>query len=263
VRIVALLYHDVVADDESYAVSGFAGADADIYKLRRHAFAEHLAAVSAAAPPEARSVEALLAAREARATIFTFDDGGVGAAHHTAPMLESAGWRGHFFITTDHIGAPGFMHEAQLRALAEAGHVLGSHSCSHPARMSHLPAAEMRREWRDSVRRLEDVLGTPVRTGSVPAGFYSPAVADAAREAGIRVLFTSEPTAAIGEAGGCTVLGRFSVMRATSSAAAADLAADRRLPQLRQAAYWNAKKLVKRVGGERWLAARRWVLRRS
>jgi hypothetical protein len=52
-------------------------------------------------------------------------------------------------------------------------------------------------------------------------------------------------------------------MRATSSAAAASFAADDRLPQLRQAAFWNAKKLAKRIGGERWLAARRWVLRRS
>lgn len=258
-RIVSLLYHDVVANEE-FSSSGFRGGDADIYKLRREAFDAHLAAVSAVAHPTATDVERVLGGTPERAVLFTFDDGGVGAIRDAAPALEARGWRGLFYIATDWIGRAGFLDAAQIRELHRNGHAIGSHSCSHPTRMSHLPPAQMRAEWRDSVRRLEDLLGAPVRTASVPAGFYSRRVADAAFEGGVTILFNSEPTAAVRRVGGCTVLGRFSIMRDDPPALPGALAAGRLAPQLRQAAFWNAKKVVKAVGGEYWLAFRRSVL---
>src|ERR1039458_5638385 len=38
------------------------------------------------------------------------------SANHPA-LLEDRGWRGHFFITTDRIGTPGFLTESELRDL--------------------------------------------------------------------------------------------------------------------------------------------------
>lgn len=257
-KVAALLYHDVVGE-EGFAGSGFAGGDADIYKLTRPAFEAHLRAVSAVAR-HGGTIEALLAAPPASAVLFTFDDGGAGAVRHTAPLLEAMGWRGHFFVTTDRIGTPGFLDANEIRELHARGHVIGSHSRSHPPRISHLPAERLRAEWRDSVQRLEDVLGAPVRTASVPGGFYAPPVAAAAHAAGIEVLFTSEPTRRVGHAGGCTLIGRFSVMRDDDAALAAALAGGALFPRLRQAALWNAKKVVKRVGGAAWLAFRKRVL---
>jgi peptidoglycan/xylan/chitin deacetylase (PgdA/CDA1 family) len=258
VRIASLLYHDVVGG-EDYSASGFPGGDADIYKLRRAAFEAHVDAVSAVARPTT-SVESVLAEAPDRAVLFTFDDGGVGAIHHAAPLLEARGWRGVFFVATDWIGRPGFLDADQIRELHARGHSIGSHSCSHPMRMSHLPIDRMRAEWRDSVHRLEDVLGAPVRTASVPAGFYSAQVGDAAFEAGVTVVFNSEPTEAVRRVGDRMVLGRFKIMRDSPPALAAALAAGRLMPRLRQAIFWNAKKVVKAVGGEYWLAFRRSVL---
>ena len=55
----------------------------------------------------------------------------------------------------------------------------------------------MRHEWSESRQRLEDMLGHAVTVGSVPGGYFSRAVAEAAAEAGLQVLFTSEPTTRI------------------------------------------------------------------
>ncbi|MDF1505729.1 polysaccharide deacetylase family protein [Roseisolibacter sp. H3M3-2] len=259
-RLLSLLYHDVVGA-EGFAGSGPQGGDADVYKLPRDAFAAHVAAVAAVASPPAVPLEAVAAGEGPPAVVFTFDDGGVGGYHHAAPVLEAAGWRGCFLVTTDWIGTAGFMDAAQLRELHARGHVIGSHSCSHPARISALPDARLAAEWRDSVARLEEVLAQPVRVASVPGGFLSDRVAAHAFDAGVRLLFTSEPTATVRRRGDRALAGRFSIMRGDPPAKARAFAADARLPQVRQAAYWNAKKVLKRLGGEQWLRLRRRLLR--
>ncbi|AHG90045.1 polysaccharide deacetylase [Gemmatirosa kalamazoonensis] len=259
-KLISLMYHDVVGP-EGFESSGFAGGDAHIYKLTRERFDRHMAALSATAPFPGLVTDVL--ARPADGTpcvVLTFDDGGVGALRHAAPALEAHGWRGHFFVTTDRIGQPGFVTEADVRELAARGHAIGSHTRTHPPRISHLPEPQIRAEWLDSVRRLADLVGDRIRTGSVPAGFYSDRVADAAADAGIEVLFTSEPTAAVARRGRCTILGRYAIMRDDDADVPQALARDSWLPQARQAALWKAKKAVKAIGGERWLAFRRRVL---
>jgi peptidoglycan/xylan/chitin deacetylase (PgdA/CDA1 family) len=117
--------------------------------------------------------------------------------------LERRGWRGHFFITTDRIGMRGFLTEAQLRELHRRGHIIGSHSSSHPARMATLTRTDLDREWRQSIDRLSRVLGDAVKVASVPGGYYSREVGESAAAAGIEALFTSEPTAQVEMLNGC------------------------------------------------------------
>jgi len=47
---IALMYHDIV-DGDAYDASGFAGADAALYKLGRGEFEAHLAAIAEAGAP--------------------------------------------------------------------------------------------------------------------------------------------------------------------------------------------------------------------
>ena len=103
--------------------------------------------------------------------------------------------------------------ESQIQALHSNGHVIGSHSCSHPARMSRCSQEQLNYEWEESTRVLTRILGTPVTTASVPGGFYSRRVAAAAARSGIRQLFTSEPVASSHIVDGCVVLGRFSIQQ--------------------------------------------------
>jgi len=261
-RAFSIMYHDVV-EGAAYESSGFPGEGANIYKLRREDFARQLEAIRTAVPAGAVS---LIAQRREIAgpppVFLTFDDG--GASFHTpiAAMLEQSGWRGHFFITTNRIGTPGFLDEAQLRDLDRRGHVIGSHSHSHPTRMAALTPDRMADEWRESLARLAEILGHPVKVASVPGGYYSRAVARTAAAAGIEVLFNSEPTAAATVTGGCLVLGRYVVKRGMGPQWAAGFAAGRLGPRWKQSAVWKAKRVAKAVGGDAYLKVRQAILDR-
>jgi hypothetical protein len=240
--MIALMYHDIVSDEDPDA-SGFPGRDAALYKISPERFTGHLRAI-----------------RDRTASpLITFDDGGISGLR-AADLLEAHGRRGHFFVTTNYIGTHGFLDERQIRELHSRGHVVGSHSCSHPLRMRRCPSRRLLDEWTRSRAALSDILGTEVISASVPGGDFAPAVAEAAARAGFVRLFTSEPTRQPHEESGLTVHGRFTIQRWTTAATVAGLTAGEWLPVVRQAVVWNAKKLTKRLGGDRYLQLRRLVL---
>jgi hypothetical protein len=107
---------------------------------------------------------------------------------------------------------------------------------------------------------LEDIIGCEVRYGSVPGGDFAPIVAEAAARAGIAHLFTSEPTSRIRRAFGLALHGRFTVQRWTTTETVRGLVEGAWMPRARQAIVWNAKKLTKQVGGERYLKIRKALL---
>jgi peptidoglycan/xylan/chitin deacetylase (PgdA/CDA1 family) len=262
VKVSSLLYHDVVVPD-AVNESGFPGADADAYKLLLGEFTEHLEKIRARTGGQAVSVFDILGQRTgARDFLLTFDDGGSSGTAHVQPMLATLNWVGHFFITTDYIGRPGFLTAHEIRELFRAGHVIGSHSCSHPPMISRCTREQLQREWGDSVKVLSDIVGTEVTTASIPAGFYSRAVAETAAEAGIRVLFTSEPVMSMRRSAECMLLGRYSIQHGTPAEKAAALAAGEMAATLGQAVLWNAKKPLKTLGGRYWLWFRKAVFAR-
>lgn len=251
---IALEYHDIV-DDGDFDHSGFPGAASASYKLTATDFAAHLTAITAAgavvAPGTAFSPSA-----PNRPIMLTFDDGGVGALENAAPLLEAAGARGIFLITSDYVGRSTFLSAAQLRQLHQRGHVIGSHSCSHPVRMAACRPQELAREWRDSVAALSDIIGHAIDVASVPGGYFSRAVAEAAALAGIRFLFTSEPTTRVQTVDGCRVIGRYTLRRSHPASVAARLVAPSSTARSAQWLRWNALKLMKRVGGDGYLRLR-------
>jgi len=171
-------------------------------------------------------------------------------------MLDEFGWKAHFFVTSGRVDTAGFLSGGQIRELRRRGHVVGSHSHSHPTRMAHCSDAELDNEWQRSVECLSGILGEPVRVASVPGGYYSRRVASAAARAGIGLLFNSEPVARAHSVDGCLVLGRFTAQRATPAAWAAAVAAGNRAVLGREYLFWNAKKLAKALLGTIWLRAR-------
>jgi peptidoglycan/xylan/chitin deacetylase (PgdA/CDA1 family) len=239
------MYHDVVEPGLEEA-SGFPGRDANSYKVSVAQFRGHLAAIIVR-----QSGENLPA--------FTFDDGGVGA-RIAADHLEGEGLRGCFFITADYIGARGFLDAAAIGDLDRRGHVVGSHSCSHPLRIGHCSVAQVHEEWTRSRDVISAILGRRIGFASVPGGDFQPWVAEAAAAAGFTDLFTSEPTAENRPSFGLTLHGRFTVRSWTKPRTAAALAAGDYLPCAQQALAWNVKKLGKQLGGERYLRFRQLVL---
>jgi peptidoglycan/xylan/chitin deacetylase (PgdA/CDA1 family) len=259
--LISLLFHDVYA--RVPAESGFTGAIADRYKLSIAEFGTALSAIATRAPRVVRVACASDLARTERSVAITADDGGASYALHIADALEEHGWRGHCFMTTDMIGRPGFLTEADLRDLDRRGHVIGSHSASHPTRFSTCSWDRALDEWRRSRATLEGLLGHDVRVASLPGGYLSRRAARAAAAAGIEVLFTSEPVTSPWRVDGCVLAGRFTVRQGQAAQGLADIAAGVRAPMARQWINWRAKKLLKPVMGPLYPRLGEWVARHA
>lgn len=259
-RAISLLFHDVYRDDPRE--SGFRSDAADRYKLPVADVEAQLTGIARArqdVPAVATSLAG--AASNAVPYLLTADDGGVSYYTLLADRLDARGWRGHCFVATDRIGTPGFLDQAQIRELAARGHVIGSHTASHPARFSACDPDTMREEWSRSRMALEDLLGQEVAVASVPGGYYSRRVAEAARDAGLRVLFTSEPTTSAQTVHGLLVLGRFTLRRGHPASMAERLLHPYGWTRALEWARWNAKGVAKPVLGAAYPQIADWILR--
>lgn len=259
---IALGFHDI--SEQGEPLRPRMAGHTTLYTLTLSRFRAHLKAISTrAGGNRVRLIDPGAATPLPEAAILTFDDGAVSAYTCAAPELEALGWRGHFFVTTGWIGRQGFMKPSQIRELRERGHLIGTHSRTHPERFSALPWNTMVREWSDSRCKLEDIVGQPVMAASVPGGYYSHQVAHAAAAAGIRLLFTSEPTLSIATVESCVVVGRYSIRRNTWPDVTGSLAAGAPWPRRQQTAAWFAKGIVKRVAGPSYCAVRRFFFART
>jgi peptidoglycan/xylan/chitin deacetylase (PgdA/CDA1 family) len=259
---LGLEYHDVVAGDE-FDSSGFPGAASASYKLSKRDFEAHLDAIGATGAHISRADMMGSVDPQTMPVFLTFDDGGVGALRQTASLLEARGWAGHFFVVSERVGTAGFLDADGIRELHRRGHLVGSHSCTHPLRFSGLSMREMVREWKDSRTVLEDILHAEVTTASVPGGYYRTPAAEAAAQTGYRTLFTSEPMTRVRTVNGCLVLGRYSIRRGDSPTLASALVVGHGAARGRQWATWNAKKVIKAAGGSVYLAIREVIFERA
>jgi peptidoglycan/xylan/chitin deacetylase (PgdA/CDA1 family) len=246
-RPIPLCYHDVIADGTEFDSSGFRGPDVATYKLPLGVFRQHLAAIGEVHVQTSTSDAEPL--RECGIPLLTFDDGGFSAVTLIADELERVARRGLFFIPTDFIGQNGFLPAAGILNLHERGHVIGSHSCTHRGRMSRFTANRLDAEWTMSRDALSSIIGAPVVTASVPSGYYSKDVARAASRAGIRFLFTQEPTTRIDLVDECLVMGRYTVRSWTTAQTIGLLASGQLSPRIRQWALWALKRAAKSTGG--------------
>ena len=113
------------------------------------------------------------------AVLFTFDDGRASNYEVAAPLLESMGTRGLFFVVPEFIGLTGReardfyyakmdvrglppsdspeqwtpMNPVQLADLARRGHVIGSHTLSHVS-LAGLPTSELERQITSSAAKI-------------------------------------------------------------------------------------------------------------
>jgi peptidoglycan/xylan/chitin deacetylase (PgdA/CDA1 family) len=245
VRLRALMYHDVVEGSP------------DIYSVTPEHFRAHLDEIARAPalPP------ATVAELRDGEWMITFDDGGASALL-AGEELARRSWRGHFFIATDLIGRPGYLDWDGVRAVAEMGHVIGSHSCSHPDRMAACTWDQLMDEWSGSAAILAEELGQPVATASVPGGLYSRSVGRAAAAAGFTSLFTSLPSQRLRSIEGCRLIGRYAVRTDTTAGDAAAAAQGHSLPWARQRAAWRLRGAAKTVAGRRYESVRRALLAR-
>ena len=200
------MYHDVYSREASE--SGFQNATAMKYKVSTEAFEQQVAAVRHWLDSQGEKAEQVL---------FTFDDGGNSFLNVIPAILEKYGFQGVFFIATQFIGSPGFLSRDDIRSLARRGHIIGSHSHTHPQRMSRLSNAQLSEEWSQSARILSEITGAPVTHASVPNGYDSEAVIRKMEECGYTSIYTSTPTTRLKHRNAATVYGRYAITDACSA----------------------------------------------
>jgi peptidoglycan/xylan/chitin deacetylase (PgdA/CDA1 family) len=205
-RIASFAYHEATDDPAS---TGFQRPGALPYKHTRIAFAQHLAHI-AAAPVAPAAVTDVDFAAPGRYLLLTFDDGGKSALY-IAEELTRRGWTGHFFIVTSRVGTHGFLRASEIRVIQSLGHVVGSHSHTHPDIFREQSLGEMLSQWHVSADILQQMLGEPCLAASVPGGHISPLVLRSTAIAGFRFVFTCEPVLRATQVAGCWCLGRYLV----------------------------------------------------
>ena len=142
------------------------------------------------------SLSELLRAQErgrARGLIgLTFDDGYTDFLEHAVPVLRRHGMTSTLYVVAGRLGGEntwddgprlGLIDADQVRAVAAAGHEVGSHTMTH----ARLPGADERTlaaEIGGSREVLTDVLQAEVASFCYPYGAFDVAAADAVRAAG-------------------------------------------------------------------------------
>ena len=121
-----------------------------------------------------------------KAIILTFDDGKADALGIVLPALRKRGMRATFFVITDLLGRAGYLTWDGVRALADAGMEIGSHTATHP-RLSDLPDARVQSELVESRLTLQGELHRPVEALAYPYNSVRRNVREAAEKAGYRI----------------------------------------------------------------------------
>ena len=127
-----------------------------------------------------------------RTFVVSIDDGAVDSYTAGAPILESLGMRGTFFVSPGYAGASHYMSFDQMRDLVARGHAIGNHTYTHVS-LPHQPPEVLYQQIEVAQQILDDELGFRPRTFAYPYGRYGKTnddVINAVRDSGFELAFT-------------------------------------------------------------------------
>lgn len=236
------MYHDIVTKTDKS--SGFQNKNAFQYKVEESAFEEQVKAL------------------QGKDVVFTFDDGGESFLTKAAPLLEKYGFKGVFFISTKYIGTPGFLTAEQVKILEERGHIVGSHSHSHPEIFTKLSKEEVHEEWSKSYEILQNILGKKNLPMSIPNGYASKTIMQEAIDCGYTDIYTSQPTTKVGSFQKHNVIGRYVVHENMTTEDVLRIVISKGT-KMKMALKWHVLNVVKGVLGESYDAVKAKVINKK
>ncbi|MCI0559505.1 MAG: polysaccharide deacetylase family protein [Nitrososphaera sp.] len=189
-RVVALTFHDVVADGAGSLVGNDAFYSIEASGLEQLLSRLHRLRYQTVSSKAFRAWQEGKAALPERAVVLTFDDGYASHFRLVAPLLIRHRFSGTFFVCVDRVGRPGYATWDQLRKLIFLGMEIGSHGFSHRP-LTALSAEELNEELVRSKQILEEHLGVPIRALAAPGGFWDKRVAEATQNAGYDAVWVS------------------------------------------------------------------------
>jgi peptidoglycan/xylan/chitin deacetylase (PgdA/CDA1 family) len=109
----------------------------------------------------------------AKPFLITFDDSRVEHFTIAAPMLESYGFRGSFFIMTITYNKKNYMTTQQIDSLDQKGHTIGLHSWDHTMVTKYVEEAQWLQQVAEPKKKLEGITGSKVDFWAYPNGVYN------------------------------------------------------------------------------------------
>ena len=122
---------------------------------------------------------------------ISFDDGWAGSYDVAGPILETHGFAGILFVTTDLVGQKHCVTQSDLSKMDRDVMTIGSHAKTHRF-LNRLSNDEIRNELTYSKSYLEDAVGYEVDSLSIPGGALDGRVRQIAEEVGYKFMYTSE-----------------------------------------------------------------------
>ena len=201
-RVLVLMYHRLGAGENAWERR---------YSIAPALFARHLEAL-ATAGYRAIAADALFAWLEGgkapppKSFVMTFDDGFKALASDAAPLLAARGWPYTVFLVSDLIGGVDewtrtsnpsgrcypLLDLYDIREMQKTGATFHSHTRRHRSLVT-LDDDALADELRASRSRLQDLLASPVDYVAYPFGHTDARVEAAAREAGYRGGYSTQP----------------------------------------------------------------------
>lgn len=231
---IALMYHDVYVQTPEES-----GLSSDMYKISADIFEKQIIRISELEKSAPGSI------------VLTFDDGGSSFYNPISQILDKYDLKGYFFIATKYIGTTGFLTREQIADIDKRGHYIGSHSYSHPENITSLSKEAINEEWARSINDLEEIVGHKVQLASIPNGYQSKIVLDAAKKANITDIFTSKPTCRQIEYKDMSLYGRFVVLEGMTENDVVNLINSKRR-QIFLLGKWSLLNIVKAILGNKY-----------
>ncbi len=183
--IPVLMYHHVVAGDKLEAMK----VTPENFQLQMNYLKQHHYRVIG---PD----EVVAAKKNHRSpyknVMITLDDGFEDNYTSALPILESCGFKAMFFIVADWVGKPGFMSWDQILELERRGHIIGSHTVTHPM-LTEIGLQKAKHEIYNSKQWIETALGIPVHFFCYPTGRFNESLEEMVRQAGYDAAFVTAP----------------------------------------------------------------------
>lgn len=128
------------------------------------------------------------AALPPKPVMITFDDTDKEQYTIGAAEMKKYGYKGVFFIMTIAINRKRYMSEAELKELADSGHVIAGHTWDH-----HMVTKYTQQDWDSQLvqpqKRLEAITGKPVKYFAYPFGLWNKEAIPELKQRGYKLAF--------------------------------------------------------------------------
>ncbi|MBC7915246.1 MAG: polysaccharide deacetylase family protein [Pyrinomonadaceae bacterium] len=123
--------------------------------------------------------------------MFTFDDTDLDQFTVAAPELKKYGFKAVYFIMTVSIGRMGkvkYMNSDQIKALSDAGNVIGSHTYDHKNVKKYV-AEDWVTQIEKPTKRLEEITGKKIEYFAYPFGLWNKEAIPQLKKRGFKAAF--------------------------------------------------------------------------